>query len=400
MDEDGIRDLIKDVARHGESIRGDMSGADIRNRGKTPTSFRRDLRGEGGRRPFGHSAAIAWLVGIAALVIAAVVFVGLPNSRHSNSRADTTTTTSPRPSTTTTNPPTTVPSQSQTALARAVAATDSSGNFDLSFVLTGGSGLASAGLTGSGAADLNPIAMTLNHVAGATLWFGPDNAWEELGGPPEEEYTIPAFSTYAEGVVGTTAGALGTFSFCSPSGLFDLTESSIGPTTEVGTATVDGQSTTEYAVTIDPASFLTAPGITSGESQAVQSAISVLGDVPILDDVYIDSAGDIVRTVSNVDGASLQVDLSNFGGAGTVTLPPQQSSIDSSTTLPNPTENNCSESGPSTTIGREVTTTTTDSGSLTTDTTIPCGVYSSGESSPITTVPPPSSTTTSIAGGN
>ena len=44
-----------------------------------------------------------------------------------------------------------------------------------------------------------------------------------------------------------------------------------------------------------------------------------------LDDVYVDASGDIVRTVSIVDGASLRVDLSNFGDAGTVTLPPQQS---------------------------------------------------------------------------
>ena len=226
--------------------------------------------------------------------------------------------------------------------------------------------------------------------------FSPDFAWEQIGGPVWEEYTIPAFSAYAEGVVGITAVALGTFSFCSPSGLFDLTQSSIGPTTEVGTATVDGQSTTEYAVTIDPSTFLAAPGITSGEAQAVQSAINLLGGGSILDDVYIDAAGDIVRTVSSIDGASLQVDLSNFGSAGTVTLPPQQSSIDSSTTLPNPIQENCPGSGTSTTTGGTAPTTTVLEPS-TTVTTIPC--TSSGRSSPITTVAPPSSTTTTTAGG-
>ncbi|MGO9343143.1 MAG: hypothetical protein ACLP6E_11600 [Acidimicrobiales bacterium] len=403
MDEDGIRDLIKDVARHGEGIGIDASGADIRRRGdllKSRTTFRRDRRSETGRRPFGHSAAIAWFLGVAALLIGVVVFVGVPGSRPSNSRADatTTSTTSPKP-TTTTNPAPVGPSQSQSALARAVATTDSAGNFDLSFVLSGGSGLDADGMTGSGAANLAPIAMTLNHVAGATLSFGPDNAWEQLGGPGWQEYTIPAFSTYAENVVGTTAGALGTFSFCSPTGLFDLTESSIGPTTEVGTATVDGQATTEYAVTIDPSSFLAAPGITPGEAQAMQSAIGLLGGGPILDDVYINAGGDIVRTVSSIDGASLQVDLSNFGNAGTVTLPPQQSSIDSSTTLPNGVEGVCSGSGPSTTIGSAVTTTTVPNPS-TTDTTLLCTSSSHGSSSPLTTIPPPSSTATTAVSGS
>lgn len=402
MDEDGIRDLIKDVARHGEGIGIDTSGADIRRMSHTPishTTIGPDRHGETGRRPFRHAAAIAWFFGVAALVLGVVVFVGVPASRHSNLQADTTTTTSPNPTTTTyptstTNPAPSGGSQSQSALARAVATTDSAENFDLSFVLTGGSGLASDGLTGSGAADLDPIAMTLDNVAGATLSFGPDNAWELIGGPQWQEYTIPAFSTYAENVVGVTAGALGTFSFCSPTGLFDLTESSIGPTTEVGTSTVDGKSTTEYAVTIDPSTFLNAPGITSGEAQAIQSAITQLGGGPILDDVYIDAAGDIVRTVSSIDGASLQVDLSNFGDAGTVSLPQQQSSITSSTRSGR--IESCGVSGTGTTTGAAVTTTTVPE-SLTTAATVPCD--SSGSYSLVTTIPHSSSTTTTTAGG-
>ena len=279
-----------------------------------------------------------------------------------------------------------------------MATTDAAGNFDLSFVLTGGNGLASAGLTGSGAADLDPIAMTLKGVAGATLSFSPDNAWEQLGEPGWQEYTIPAFSAYAVGIVGTTAGALGTFSFCSPTGLFDLTQDSIGPSTEVGPATVDGQSTTEYQVTIDPSSFLEAPGITAGEVAAIQSAINLLTGSPITDDVYIDTAGDIVRTVSSADGASLQVDLSNFGGAGTVTLPPQQSQIDTSTSLPKPPTEYCSVrvtivGGADT--GKASTTTTT---SPVTPTTNPC-MDPSFKSTGVTNLPTTTTTTQSNGGG-
>jgi hypothetical protein len=272
-------------------------------------------------------------------------------------------------------------------LGRAVATTDAAGNFDISFVLTGGSGFASGGMTGSGAADLDPIAMTLSHVVGATLSFGPDNAWEQLGST--QEYTIPAFSAYAVNVVGTTAGALGTFAFCSPTGLFDLTQSAIGPTTEVGPATVDGQSTTEYQVMIDPSSFLDSPGITSGESEAMESAISLIQGDSITDDVYIDAAGDIVRTVSSVDGASLQVDLSNFGGAGTVTLPPPQSQIDTSTSLPKP-PNYCATmmtGGGAATTGNGGTTTSTLEPTTTTD---PCIGPDNGTT--LTTVPSTSNT--------
>jgi hypothetical protein len=403
MDDDGVRDLINEVARHGERIGIDAPapGARKMSEAKRLMSSRRVRSRAQGRRPFAHSAAIAWFVGIAAIVVVAVVLVGVPGSKPSHSQADiVTTTTTPRPGATTTLPAPSAPSQSQTALARAVAATDSAGNFDLSFSLTGGTGLGSSGVTGAGAADLDPIAMTLNHVIGATLSFGPDNAWEQLGPPGWQEYTIPAFSSYAEGVVGATAGALGTFSFCSPSGLFDLTQNSIGPTTEVGSTTVDGQSTTEYAVTIDPASFLDAPGITSGESQAIQSAISVLGSGPILDDVYINGADDIVRTVSSIDGASLQVDLSNFGDAGTVTLPPQQSQIDSSTTPPAPITNNCTDTGTGSSARSGVTSTTEPLGQApSTTTTIVCASYgSTTETSQtvITTIPPASSTTTTV----
>lgn len=411
MDEEHIRDLIREVATHGEGIPLNMSGSELRSKAGDGPSARSNRRVDRGgsplRRPFGHAAAMAWFAGIAALVVAAVVLVGAPSSRHSNTRADSTTTTSPKPSTTIVHP-----SVSQGALSRAVAATDATGNFDMSFVLTGATGIASPGLTGSGAADLNPIAMTLNHVEGVSLAFSPDNAWEQLGAPDWQEYTIPAFGAYADGVVGDTAGALGTFAFCSPTGLFDLTQSSIGPTTEVGPATVDGQSTTEYAVTIDPTSFLDSPGISTGELQAMQSAISLLGGASILDDVYIDASGDIVRTVSSADGASLQVDLSNFGGAGTVTLPPQQSTVDSSTTSPSPVTEYCGTGvtpGSGNTTGHAVTTTTsseppttlpTTGGrtSATTVTTTPITpttgtcIGPSYHASAVTTIPPTSTT--------
>ena len=69
MDEDRVRDLIKDVARHGESITINTSGNDLRNRGAgtSSESLPAPVRGRRGLtvlRPFGHAAAIAWFVGI------------------------------------------------------------------------------------------------------------------------------------------------------------------------------------------------------------------------------------------------------------------------------------------------------------------------------------------------
>src|ERR1700722_5233387 len=136
MDEDRVRDLINDIARQGEGIDVNASGADLRNSAmrtstKDPSPSPLDRRGLTVLRPFGHAAAIAWLVGIAALVVATVVLVGVPSTKHSNSQADSTTTT-PRKPTSTTGPRTTPTGQSasQGALSRAVAATDATGNFD------------------------------------------------------------------------------------------------------------------------------------------------------------------------------------------------------------------------------------------------------------------------------
>jgi hypothetical protein len=366
MDEDGIRDLVGAVARHGEHLPQRTTGSDIRNRAATPGGAN---RGSGRpepawwRRNLGRTVATVALILVASPVVAALVYVAIPASNHTAARVpQKTTTTVPNTkfTTTTTNA---TPDGNQSAaraiVGRAVSADDQASNFDLSFDLNGDNGMGSGiGVTGAGTVDLSPsIAMTLDNVEGATLWFGPNNAWESLGSMTE--YTLSGFSEYAENVTGRNAGALGTFGFCSPTGLFDLSQNEIGPTTEIGATTVDGVATTEYAVTVNPESFLTAPGITSGEEEAIEGAIGVIGAGSITDDVYIDSAGNVVQTVSSADGATLTVSLSNFGSAGTVTLPPPESSIRS--TVPTDAPIQCS-----TPVG--VTTTTL---SECTDATVP-----------------------------
>jgi hypothetical protein len=339
MDDDQVVDMIREVSRHGERIGMPMTGADVRCGSPSSASAAghpRELRRvSAGWRRFGRIAAVAALVLVATPVVAAIVFVAMPLSNHQVSKNAAASTSLPSNSTTTTSPePSGGTTPSQAAVARAIGATDASGNFDLSFVLSsageaGDAGGTTTGVTGNGAVDLTPsIAMNLNNVIGVDLWYDGENAWELFGGQNNyTEFTLPAFSEYAEGTVGNLEGALGTFGFCSPTGLFDLSENSIGPTTEVGPATVDGIATTEYQVSVDPSSFLTAPNVTSAERAAIQDAITVLGSGPVTDDLYVDSQGDVVRTVSAMDGATLQVDLSNFGNAGTVTMPEPQSSI-------------------------------------------------------------------------
>jgi len=369
MNDDRVRDLIGEVAKQGERIPLSLSSEEVR-RGVNTMAFDEPNRARvsrpvvsGWRKRIGPIAAIAVLIAVALPVVAAIVFVAVPLSTHSHSQAAASSTTSPptsrpNPSTTITQPPPSDRGSSAAAIAvgRAVGTTDSSSNFDLSFVLSGGSDLDTSGLSSSGVVDLSPtFAMNLSDVVGASLYFGEDNAWEVLGGQVNE-FTLPGFSAFAENAAGDNAGALSTFAFCSPTGLFDLTQNEIGATTLVGPAIVNGIATTEYAVSIDPTTFLDAPGITSGEQQAMQGAIDMLQGGTISDDVYIDSTGDVVQTVSAIDGATFQVDLSNFGNAGTVTLPPQQSTINSNTnTSPSVNTNTCdsgsAQSGaPSTTI--------------------------------------------------
>ena len=370
MDENRIRDLIGDVARHGEGLPQRVDAAELRHRGGPAGGGREASRRPDPsrwRRNLGRTVAAVALIVVAAPVVGALVYVAIPASSHAataTSRESTTSTLPDKRFTTTTATPGGIESRAQAIVGRAVAKDDSYSNFDLSFDLEGNDGLGSgSGVTGSGTADLAPsIAMTLNDVEGATLWFGPDDAWESLGSVTE--FTLSGFSDYAENVVGQDAGALGTFGFCSPTGLLDLSQNEIGPTTEVGTATVDGVSTTEYSVTVNPISFLSAPGITSGELQAIKAAIGVIHGASITDDIYIDAAGNLVQTVSSADGATLTVNLSNFGDAGTVTLPQSESSITSTvpTTASTYTECSSGQTGATTTTttGMDTETTPTD----------------------------------------
>jgi hypothetical protein len=390
MDDDRIVDMIREVSRQGERIGMPVTAAELRSGSPTSrggASASREVRtASNGWRRFGRLAAVAALVLVATPLVAAIVYVALPLSNHPGTRnaAGPTTlprgvsTTTPGSTTSTSSPP---PSGGQTgvqsAVARAIEATDASGNFDLSFILTnsGGAG-GTSDVTGTGTVDLSPtIAMNLNDVMGVDLWFDPNNAWELFNGSTNySEYTLAGFSEYAEGVVGNLEGALGTFGFCSPTGLFDLSENSIGPTTEVGPTTVDGIATTEYRVTIDPSSFLEAPNVTSAEQAAIQDAITILGSGPVTDDIYVDAQGDVVRSLSTTDDVSLRVDLSNFGTAGTVTFPPPQTQIVQArwgvgTSQPDPSTGVVGSQGTSDTY--EITTVPYRSPIMTTTTTVP-----------------------------
>jgi hypothetical protein len=387
MDDDRIVDMIREVSRQGERIGMDVTAAELRS--GSPTSRggaggSREVRPVSrGWRRFGRVAAVAALVLVATPVVAAIVYVALPLSNHPGTNNADGSTTLPHgvsttmPGSTTSTSPSGGQSSEQAAVARTVGAPDASGNFDLSFILTNAGGAAgTADVTGTGTVDLSPtIAMNLNNVMDVDLWFDRNNAWELFNGSTNySEYTLAGFSEYAEGVVGNLEGALGTFGFCSPTGLFDLSENSIGPTTEVGPATVDGIAATEYQVTIDPSSFLEAPNVTSAEQAAIQDAITILGSGPVTDDIYVDAQGDVVRSLSTTDDVSLQVDLSNFGTAGTVTFPPPQTQIDQArwgvgTSHPNPVTNVGGSQGTSDTY--EITTVPYGSPIMTTTTTVP-----------------------------
>jgi hypothetical protein len=339
MNDEHVRELIAEVAESGRRISLPVSAPELRagapdllsRVAKMPEPPRHNAARSKWRGRLGLVAAFAALLVVAVPITVAVALVAFPTSTSHKDAATVTTVhrknaVAPRPN---------QRSSAQIAVGQALAATQSVSNFDLTFVLSGGSGLGENGVTGQGAVQLSPTyAMTLKNVLGADLAFGPNNAWEDLGSTQWNEYTLPAFGSYASGVIGSDAGALGTLVLSGPTGLLDLSGNEIGPTTEIDSGViVDGESTTEYQVSIDPTSLVDAPGITSGEQQAIQNALLTLGSGPIIDDVYVDSSGYIVRTVSDEATASLQVNLTNFGNAGTVTLPGERPDIDSLVTL-------------------------------------------------------------------
>jgi hypothetical protein len=230
-------------------------------------------------------------------------------------------------------------------------------------------------VTGSGTIDTNPKAM----VVSASISTGLDvsvrlddeDVWEEggadYGNTPQASdgstgQPLSGFADLVEGTLGQREGAIAMLGMASPSGYLDLESSSITGATAQGSGTVDGVPVTYYDVTVDPSKLADLPGITADEVSTINSAVGVLqqaGYTGTTARVALDGDG-YIREVSSVasfaDGGTVTLDstFSNFGCAGTVTMPGQP---------PAPPPGACSTPAPTTsapTTSIEPTTTTTE----------------------------------------
>jgi hypothetical protein len=348
----------------------------------------------------------------------------------------------------------------------ALSATTDSGSFAFSYQLTQSPGTAtttttlpacgidtagpcgtntddSTSVTGSGIIDANPMAMAVSasingglqvgvrvdpttvwltsnddngltpvrsDVSGPTYVAGPGVTTDQVPDQVDSGTPLPSFASITESTLGQRAGAVAMMGMASPTGYLNLVAPAVSSATEVGASTVDGVSVTQYALTIDPSSLATAPGVTDPEATTITAALGVLntaGMTSIKDLVSIDASGFIresASTVSFTDGGTVTLDghLSNFGCAGTLLMPNQPgvstppancttadtgqaptTSTTTSTTAP-------TGSTTSTTAPDGSSTTTTTGGSTTTTT---LGSTGSTDSTTTTTVVTPTTTT-------
>ncbi len=199
--------------------------------------------------------------------------------------------------------------------------------------------------TGTGLANLDPQALSVNVAVGCsgvrqvTVRVDGNHAWMIIGGssdpsgPPSSAgrqwamYDLVSYQGTVDLCFGPELGALATIGMASPEGQLALSQQAIAGATPAGTITVNGEPATEYQVEIDPAGFLQQANSTPAEDQAIAGALRVIGNSPVEATVAVDGDGYIVEMVLSVDypdgvTATHTIELSNFGSAGTIQLPP------------------------------------------------------------------------------
>jgi hypothetical protein len=251
----------------------------------------------------------------------------------------------------------------------------------------GGTGPPTASVHGQGTIDVDPYAMAVSadvssfgslsiRVDGTDYWElgAGDNG---LAPQPNDTASLPgagsgngaplsSFAGLVEGTLGQREGALAMLGMASPTGFLDLSQQSVTGAAQVGTGQVGGVPVTLYEVSIDLSQLAQVPGITSDETQTIQSAVGVLdqaGYTGTMVKVAIDDAGFIrqVTPVANFsDGGKVTLDatFSNFGCAGTVLMPGQQGATSPPAGCVSPDSTTTTTTGPAaeTTTGAPTTT--------------------------------------------
>lgn len=270
-------------------------------------------------------------------------------------------------------------------------------------------------VNGKGVSNTNPKATLIDFTLGTgnsglagslrvdstTLYEDLSNTETSLAPPPSQAnvsgQAISSFASLTESTIGLREGAVAMIGMASPTGYLDLYQQDIDGAAQTGTSTVDGMPVTVYKVAVDPTQLINDPGITSEESQTATAAISVLkaqGYTGTTDEVSVDNSG-FIREVDSVanfsDGGTvvLNVNLTNFGCAGTVLMPGQSG--------PSDPPSGCTS--PDTGVAPTTTTTTTDSAATAPSGTTPMAPATTSTSVAPTTTSSPTTTSMPAGGG-
>jgi hypothetical protein len=206
-------------------------------------------------------------------------------------------------------------------------------------------------VSGHGTVDTNPYAMVTVSQVGSlgaiTLYDNGTNVWEVGGGNyglngPRQAGPgglLSGFASLVEGTLGKVPGALNVQGLASGTGYLDLETQEIQGAQPAGTGIVDGVPVTIYKVAVTGLQDPDMAGLTAEQIATIQAADSVIEQGGLAGEtvwISVDGQGYIreQRTLYTLaDGSIVTQDtvLSNFGCAGTVTMPGQ---TDSSTPSP------------------------------------------------------------------
>jgi len=199
--------------------------------------------------------------------------------------------------------------------------------------------------SGQGVINVDPKAMvaTASVAGGVTVRVDSDGVWEYvgtdagtapgpgMGGGFGDGGALSEFASIVESTLGNREGAVSMLGLASPVGYLNLDRSDVTGAAQVSTGTVGGAPVTEYQVSEDPSHLVRAADVTPDQVTTIQDAVGVLdqeGYTGTMVTVAVDANG-YIREATSVtsfgDGGTvtLQVDLSNFGCAGTVLMPGQ-----------------------------------------------------------------------------
>ncbi len=212
---------------------------------------------------------------------------------------------------------------------------------NLSMTMSGVGGTGDITATGSGQVDF------ANNEATSTITYGgipalQGTAMSEIivGGTlyvsvPEISQVLPGKNWVSQtlGTAGAIMGLQGVPDTSDVSGILKMLASEGNSVTDLGASTVDGSSVQGYQVQVSP-DFLKQQLANSSLPPAEQQiAQSVVGDLGLSLDVYVDSTTDMLRRVDmsmsvSLAGQSVAVqvreDLNNYGTPVSITAPPAE----------------------------------------------------------------------------